>query len=530
MPETPHATIPAAALAAMLADGQEVAVIDTREEGLFAQGHLLLAASLPLSRIALDAAWRLPRRTVRIVLVDPAPDRQARAAALLSAAGYTQLSALAASAEDCAAAGLGLFGGKFVPSKAFGEVVEATRHTPRISAARLLEMQRSQASFLLVDSRTPEEFTQFSLPGAQSCPGAELVLRVPDALPAGAVVLVNCAGRTRSIIGAQSLINADIGAPVYAIENGTMGWHLDGLTLAHGHTERLGAPREEAIAPARHRALALLERTGGRLIDWSALQTLLRDDTATTYFYDVRPREDAMRETVTGARSAPGGELVQSTDYFAPVRHARIVLADTHLVQAPMTAHWLRQMGWQADVLDPATVPAASRAQPTPARWLHTPAATDAIDVAALRDALARERVAVIDCGDSIGYRRAHIPGAWFATRDGVPDALETFRAGDRTLVFVSGDGVMARFAAADAAAAGFRAQHLQGGQQAWVAAGGTLESGWTRPLSPAQDVWYSPYEVPASERSHAMREYIDWETGLLERIGTEPGLHFTVL
>lgn len=42
-------------------------------------------------------------------------------------------------------------------------------------------------------------------------------------------IVVNCAGRTRSIIGAQSLINAGLRNPVYALRNGTIGWTLAGL-------------------------------------------------------------------------------------------------------------------------------------------------------------------------------------------------------------------------------------------------------------------------------------------------------------
>ena len=48
------------------------------------------------------------------------------------------------------------------------------------------------------------------------------------------LVVVNCAGRTRSIIGAQSLINAGIPNKVVALKNGTMGWHLAGLELERG--------------------------------------------------------------------------------------------------------------------------------------------------------------------------------------------------------------------------------------------------------------------------------------------------------
>ena len=71
-------------------------------------------------------------------------------------------------------------------------------------------------------------------------PGAELVLRVHDIAPSpDTLIVVNCAGRTRSIIGAQSLINAGVPNKVVALRNGTMGWHLAGLDLR----SRQGQPR-----------------------------------------------------------------------------------------------------------------------------------------------------------------------------------------------------------------------------------------------------------------------------------------------
>ncbi len=528
----PVISVSAFQLRDMLLDGGEIAVLDLRDEGLHTEGHLLLAASLPLSRLAQDAGWRVPRRTTRTVLVDDAPERIARAAGLLAQAGYTQLFALDGFHTGCEAAGLGVFSGKYVPSKAFGEVVETHKHTPQLDTTALQALQANTPDLLVVDSRTPQEFQQFSLPGAQSCPGAELVLRVPAAIAPDAVVLVNCAGRTRSIIGAQSLINAGVNARVYAVENGTMGWHLQGLALDHGQTRMLGRAQDPAqIARSRQAALALLERTGGQLIDWAHLQALKNDPNSTTYFYDVRLQDDHQRGALPGARNAPGGELVQSTDYFAPVRHARIVLTDTDLVQAPMTAHWLRQMGWQADVLDPATAPALLPPQPDHAAWLHTPAPVQTVTVqwleAALRDGLP---VTVVDCGSSIDHRHGHIPGAWFSTRSALPDSLQALPTPGTPLVFTAGDEASAHFAAADALAAGHEVRLLAGGTAAWRQHGQALETGASRMLSPSTDVWYSPYEVAPEHREAAMHAYITWETGLTQRIADEPGVHFNVL
>ncbi len=86
-------------------------------------------------------------------------------------------------------------------------------------------------------------------------PGAELVLRVHELAPSpDTLVVVNCAGRTRSIIGAQSLINAGVPNRVVALRNGTMGWTLAGFTPESGMTRRAPAVSREGLAWAQAKA------------------------------------------------------------------------------------------------------------------------------------------------------------------------------------------------------------------------------------------------------------------------------------
>jgi hypothetical protein len=57
----------------ILNDGEELALLDVREQGLFGKEHLFLACSTPLSRIELMLADLVPRRSTRVVLVDEGP-------------------------------------------------------------------------------------------------------------------------------------------------------------------------------------------------------------------------------------------------------------------------------------------------------------------------------------------------------------------------------------------------------------------------------------------------------------------------
>ena len=181
-----------------------------------------------------------------------------RAAKVLAAAGYTDVSYLQGGVAAWEKAGLELFSGVNVPSKAFGEHIEHACHTPSVSAEELDGLMRSGTDMVVVDSRPFDEFQRVSIPSATNVPGAELVLRIRDIAPSpDTLVVVNCAGRTRSIIGAQSLINAGLPNKVVALRNGTMGWTLAGLMPDSGKTRRFtDAVRRRASPSPRRRPSA----------------------------------------------------------------------------------------------------------------------------------------------------------------------------------------------------------------------------------------------------------------------------------
>src|SRR5216117_2448579 len=235
----PSIWVDAGALKAMLADGQELAIVDLREELIFSQSHLLFARSVPLSRLELKFARLVPRRGTRVVLCDDADGLAERAAEILAHGGYTNLYALVGGVAAWPKAGFELFSGVNVPSKAFGEFVEHESGTPSISAQELNALIQSGTDMVVLDSRPYDEYSRVSIPTGVNAPGAELVLRVHDIAPSPeTLVVVNCAGRTRSIIGAQSLINAGMANRVAALRNGTIGWKLAGQALDSGQQRR----------------------------------------------------------------------------------------------------------------------------------------------------------------------------------------------------------------------------------------------------------------------------------------------------
>jgi len=333
----------------------EIALVDLREEHPFAQAHPLWAANLPLDLIERDAARRIPRRDTRIVLYGEQDgiDRVPAAAERFAALGYTNVHALEGGLEGWRAAGGELFRDVNVPSKSFGELVEHERHTPSLSAQEVKALIDAKADVVVLDARRFDEYRTMSIPSATSVPGAELVLRARELAPDPKTqVIVNCAGRTRSIIGTQSLVNAGLPNPVAALRNGTIGWKLAGQALDTGATRQAPAVGEPRRAEAQAAARTVAERAGVRWIALDALDTL-EAPTRTVFRFDVRTPEEYAAGHLPGFASAPGGQLVQETDHHVPVRGARIVLADDEGVRAPMTASWLAQMGWEVHVVTP---------------------------------------------------------------------------------------------------------------------------------------------------------------------------------
>src|SRR5260221_1312266 len=332
----------------MLADGQELAIVDLREELIFSQNHLLFARSVPLSRLELKFAALVPRRGTRIVLCDDADGLVERAADILRRSGYDNLFGLDGGVAAWQRAGLELFSGVNVPSKAFGEYIEHACGTPSVSAEELDGLMRSGTDMVVVDSRPFDEFQRVSIPSATNVPGAELVLRIHDIAPSpDTLVVVNCAGRTRSIIGAQSLINAGLPNKVVALRNGTMGWTLAGLMPDSGKTRRFTEPSRDGLAFAKSAAERVGKKFGVTRIDLKALESFRADTTRTLYVFDVRDPTEYAAGHFPGAVNAPGGQLVQATDQYAATIGARMVLVDDREVRAVMTASWLQQMGWR---------------------------------------------------------------------------------------------------------------------------------------------------------------------------------------
>src|SRR5260370_10851748 len=119
------------------------------------------------------------------------------------------------------------------------------------------------------------------------------------------------------------------------------------MDVGAGRDAALPRPSAAGVAHARAPADQVADRFGIVRIDDADLARFSGEaEQRTLYLFDVRSPEEYARGHLAGARSAPGGQLVQATDLYMATRNARIVLVDDDGVRAIMTGSWLGQMGW----------------------------------------------------------------------------------------------------------------------------------------------------------------------------------------
>ena len=519
-------------IAEAAAGGPELAILDAREEGEFGRSHLFWANPCGLSRAELRVPQILPRRGVRACCTDGGEGYAERLAAILEGAGYPDMSVLEGGTPGWVAAGHVAFSGVNVPSKAFGEWVEHRYATPSVDPGELRAMVEGGEDLVILDSRPMEEFRRMSIPGGVNVPGGELVYRVGALAPRpGTTIVVNCAGRTRSIMGAESLRSAGVPNRVVALRNGTMGWELAGLRCERGRGETYpdGAPAGAATALERARAFA--DRHGVREVDAAGLAAMRADDSRTTYLLDVRSPGEFAAGHLPGSLSAPGGQLVQATDAWVAVRGARVVLVDDAAfgggrdgVRARMAGGWLRQLGgWEVYVLTEAggaAPEAGAAAAPLPE--------ADAVAVRAVAPGALPAGAVVVDLARSVAFRDGHAPGALWGIRTRL-DRLAGRLRDARVVAVTAPDDRLARLAVPElrGIAPGAEVVVVPGGAAAWAAAGIALTADRRHPEdADCADFYLRPYDRNDGVEA-AMREYLSWEVDLVHEVARDGDARF---
>jgi len=518
--------IDAKTLHGWILDGQELAVLDAREDGEFGTSHLFWAVPCGLSRVELRVPSLLPRLSVRICCVDDGRGLAEQLASWLEGIGCTNVSVLKGGTKAWADAGYVLFSGVNVPSKAFGEWVEHHYVTESVDPPELKSWIDSGRDMVVLDSRTWEEFQRMSIPTGRSVPGGELAYRIGDIVPdPETLIVVNCAGRTRSILGAESLRRVGVPNKVVALRNGTMGWELAGFRCDHGKTARFtpGIPR--TVDLAMRRASDFAASSGVRVLTPAEFAAFEADGSRSLYVLDVRDPDEYRAGHRAGSISAPGGQLVQATDTWIAVRNSRIVLLDDTGVRARMSASWLRLMGHpEVFVVDGGLEAVGPGWSGSAVPGLDAAASMiSPVDLAALLAAGAADTL-VVDLNRSIDFRAGHIPGARWAVRSRLAKLGAQLAVAQR-VVLVSPDGILAQLAVTEARSlTRGNVAVLEGGLAAWRAEGyDTAKDRTNPPDDDCIDFYLRPYDRNSGVEE-AMNAYLSWEIDLvheIERDGT---------
>ena len=340
--------IDARALKSYFHDGSEIALLDAREEVPFDSRHILMASCVPLGRLETLVDTLVSRRTARVVWCDDGEGYAKAAAEKMQALGWLNVQVLGEGVTGWEGSGYRIYSGMHVPSKAFAELIECNAGTPHISPVELKEMLNDRSDIIIFDTRTYSKYHRNSIPGAINVPGAELVYRFKDMVPsAETTVVINCGGRTRSIIGAEALRVAGFPNRIVSLANGTQGWHLAGYEIIDGANEKAPEVSAAGLAEAKAASKRIAKRAGIEAIDAATLRDWQKGaQTRTLYLFDVRTSIEFEAGHLKGAKHIPGGQLVQETDRHCGVWGARVVLVDYNSARATITAYWMKQMGW----------------------------------------------------------------------------------------------------------------------------------------------------------------------------------------
>lgn len=516
-----------------LADDAPFALIDVRDPPDYNTSHIIGASLIPRRMLEFELSDAVPHLETPIVLCDEDEQLVHYAAATVERMGYTDVSTLIGGTNRWAFLDLPTEWGVNVPSKDFGERVEVVHHVPEIDADNLHARIERGDPLVILDTRTPEEYRRSCIPGGRSMPGGELAFRITDVLddaPDDATVVINCAGRTRSIIGTRVLQRMSLEREVVGLKNGTAGWMLAGHELEFGaDRDALPSVTPGGQAAAEQYARRCAEEDGVKLIGVEQLDLLReRSRTESVYFIDVRTDAEHEAGHIPGFRWFPGGQAVQRSDDVAVVHHAPIVFACDGIARAALTASWYRQMGHQHIYALEGGVGAWSEAGRALERGFQLPEprllsqARDAVSTIGPADIFEQPDAVVLHVGTSQEFAGSHPPGARWAPRGSLERDVEQLVPEESTpLLTVCESGEQSLLAAQTLIGQGRRSvSAVGGGMAAYRDAGLPIEYGLTGVLSPPNDILtFGP------QRGYAdMQHYLRWETALGEKYEGESG------
>lgn len=542
-------SITARELVDLQADPLAFALIDVSERGEYNQHHIDGASPLPRG----DLEWRIvelvPDRDAPIVLYCSDGERSRRASDPLERLGYRNVRYLEGGLEAWRNAGQPTVFGWGVRGKEYGEKLAVTRNLPHVKPGQLAEAQKQGKRFLILDSRTREEYEGGHLPGAFSVPGGELHRQIQDLRGQHGTdqptVVVNCAGRTRSLLGTYLLQRMGL-RDVVSLENGTHAWTGQGYPLEQGKDPRADYEPSQAALEAAG-SFARRVRAEDRIGTTACAQLREMQQTGQLhYLIDVRLREEYGSGHVPGAFSCPLGQLAFYSEELVGIRSAPVILYSNDEGRAALAASMYLAMG-----IPRATILSGGlRAWRDAALALETgvpqrPIGRPKLDLSALeglrprwiqpeeleRAIASAKRPIVLDVRGVGDYALGHIAGARWLSRSYLELRIaRVVPEREAEIVLADDDGIRAPLAAATLKDLGYRnVAVLAGGVPAWHTAGREMEEGLAdapATLEVARWDLVDPFRRRNALRftSEEITQLMDWEIALGNKYHAQGG------
>ena len=517
-------------LSALLQGKSKFALIDVREPGEYNSSHISDSSLISRKELEFRMDVSAPVKGEKIIVCDDDGRRATLAAGTLERMGFTNVLVLDRGVNQWSTEGFPTEWGSNVISKDFGERMEVEHHVPEIEATELHERIERGDKLVILDTRTPEEYQRFCIPGGRSVPGGELALRVTDItkdLDPDTTVIVNCAGRTRSVIGTRVLQRMGL-TNIFGLKNGTSGWLLAGYDLETGGDRLdLPEPSTEGLAAAETYAARLAEEDGVRYLDVAAVQTMLDErNQKTCYFVDVRTTEEYTNGHIPGFRWFPGGQVVQRSDDVLVVKNCPVVFSCDGHARATFIASWYRQFGFE----EVYAVNGGTTAWADSGRQLETgtesaspnglDAARSQVKLVSPQELDANKTASIINVENSQDFSSGHVPGARWVPRGSLELQISDIAADKSASITVTcNNGQNAALAGATLKGLGYQdVSVLEGGMAAWRQAGLGVEQGLSGVMRAPTDV-----VVSGPDRNFAdMMNYLRWETALGEKYAAD--------
>jgi rhodanese-related sulfurtransferase len=354
-----------------------------------------------------------------------------------------------------------------------------------------------------------------------------MIYRVPELnVDKDKLVVVHCAGRTRSIVGAQTLIDSGLFNNVVSLHNGTLAWQFEGFATEDGNRNVLPAPANRSAEAANRSARNIRETWAIPSLSPQELDSWRRQD-GTRYVLDVRTEAEFARGHIPGARHVPGGQLLQTTDRHIAVQNSHIALVDSDGVRAVTAAMWLSRMGWEKVVT--CTIPTESLGLATGLQLAHEPSPLVKISIEKAATQLASETAIVCDVRSSVAYRRGHVARAGYLSR-AEPERDFPRIPASREILLMAEDLAYASLVGRDLIAFGRAVRLIDGDLAAWTAAGHPTAQGAEWLISRPIDTYFEGdhFEEPQI-RDRENRAYLNWEIALIDHIVGDPAVRYAI-